>query len=204
MWVRRPKYPLLSLLTLSLPRCHLKTTHESEKFETRKPFWSSFSHWHVKVSPSKRIALKINVTGLENMLLCIIQPGNVTGWDSEGVKWPVYKYIYKPHPQQWQDLASVLPHGPGVSSPLFRTDPLGASCAPALWPAPPVTCALCCERGEALSVPKNESDSWALVSSSNKENKYKQWSKRCEHAAVFQVEMLTEGHNDPPVQKAKG
>ena len=186
MWVRRPKYPLLSLLTLSLPRCHLKTTHESEKFETRKPFWSSFSHWHVKVSPSKRIALKINVTG----------------WDSEGVKWPVYKYIYKPHPQQWQDLASVLPHGPGVSSPLFRTDPLGASCAPALWPAPPVTCALCCERGEALSVPKNESDSWALVSSSNKENKYKQWSKRCEHAAVFQVEMLTEGHNDPPCSKS--
>ena len=86
----------------------------------------------MKVSPSKRIALKINVTGLENMLLCIIQPGNVTGWDSEGVKWPIYKYIYKPHPQQWQDLASVLPHGPGVSSPLFRTDPLGASCAPAL------------------------------------------------------------------------
>ena len=86
MWVRRPKYPLLSLLTLSLPRCHLKTTHNSEQFETRKPFW----HWHVKGSPSKRIALKINVIGLENMLLCIIQPGNVTGWDSEGVKWPIY------------------------------------------------------------------------------------------------------------------
>ena len=86
MWVRRPKYPLLSLLTLSLPRCHLETTHNSKQFETRKPFW----HWHVKGSPSKRIALKINVIGLENMLLCITQLGNVTGWDSEGVKWPIH------------------------------------------------------------------------------------------------------------------
>ena len=38
---------------------------------------------------SKHIALKTDVTGPENILFagtsCIFQPGNVTGWGSEGV-----------------------------------------------------------------------------------------------------------------------
>ena len=69
-------------------------THKSAKFET---FLSSFSHWHVKGFSSKRTALKTDVVGPETDVVgpetrclqelpCTIQPGNVTGWGSEGVK----------------------------------------------------------------------------------------------------------------------
>jgi len=44
----------------SLPGCHLKTTNNRIKFETRKLF-SLFSRWHVKQFLSKRTALKVDV-----------------------------------------------------------------------------------------------------------------------------------------------
>ena len=56
------------ILTPSLSGCYLQMTHKSAKFETLKPFCFLFLHWHVKGSPSKCIELKIDVTGLENIL----------------------------------------------------------------------------------------------------------------------------------------
>ena len=50
-----------ALLTPSLPWCHLKTTNESAKSETLKPFCRRFPHWHVKGFSSKNIALKVDV-----------------------------------------------------------------------------------------------------------------------------------------------
>ena len=50
---------------------------------------SSFSHWHLKRSSSKRIALKVDVIGPKIDCLqacpCIFQPGNCAGRGSEGV-----------------------------------------------------------------------------------------------------------------------
>ena len=53
-------------LTPSLPRCHLKTTNESAKSETLKPF-VYFSHRHEKRFSSKRVALTVDVIGPENL-----------------------------------------------------------------------------------------------------------------------------------------
>ena len=50
-----------SQLTPSLPWCHLKTTNQSVKSETLKPFLVSFSRWHVKGLSSKCTALKVDV-----------------------------------------------------------------------------------------------------------------------------------------------
>ena len=55
------------ILTPSLPRCHLKTTHKVAKFETLQLFCLLFLHWYVKGFSSKRVALKIDVTGLETI-----------------------------------------------------------------------------------------------------------------------------------------
>jgi len=48
----------------------MKTTNKSAKFEEeeKEAFLSSSSHWHVKGSSPKRIALKVDVTGPENIL----------------------------------------------------------------------------------------------------------------------------------------
>ena len=48
----------------------LKPTNKSAKFETLKAFMSSFSHWHVKGLSSQRTALKVDVIGAKNILLC--------------------------------------------------------------------------------------------------------------------------------------
>ena len=80
-------------LTPSLPWYHLKATHNREKFETLQHFCLLSSDWREKVFSSKRIVLKIDVVGPEIYCLearpCIFQPGNFTGWGSEGVK-PVF------------------------------------------------------------------------------------------------------------------
>ena len=73
-------------LTPSLPQHHLKTTNKNVKFETIELsvfFFSSFFfffffflfflflfflHWHVKGFSSKRLALKVDVIGPENVL----------------------------------------------------------------------------------------------------------------------------------------
>ena len=62
------------------------TTHKNAKFETLKPFLSSFSHWHVKGFSSKRLALKVDVIGPENRLFAgasfspeILQAGAAKG-----------------------------------------------------------------------------------------------------------------------------
>ena len=78
-------------LTPSLPRCHLKTTSKSAKIWNPQPFRSSFSRWHVKGFSSKRTALKVDVLQDRKIYCsqarpCIFQPGNFTGWGSEGVK----------------------------------------------------------------------------------------------------------------------
>ena len=78
-------------LTPSLPWCHFKTTNKSAKFETIKPFCLLLSHWYVKGSPPKRIALKVDLLQDKKIdwlqaRLYTFQPGNFTGWGSEGVK----------------------------------------------------------------------------------------------------------------------
>ena len=89
-------YSFNSCLTLSLPclpRLHLKkkTPTKSAKFETIKAFLPP-SHKHVKGFLSKCTVLKVRfVVGSSNMLfagvyVCTFQPGNFTGWESEGVK----------------------------------------------------------------------------------------------------------------------
>ena len=56
-------------LTPSLPRCHLKTANKSAKCETLNCFCLYFSHCHVKGQfPSKYMALKVSVIGVENIL----------------------------------------------------------------------------------------------------------------------------------------
>ena len=49
------------ILTPSLPWCHLKTTNKTAKLKCHKPFRLLFLHWHVKGSPSKCRALKVDV-----------------------------------------------------------------------------------------------------------------------------------------------
>ena len=70
--------------TLSLLRCHLKTTNESAKSET-SAFLSSFSHWHVKAFSLKCITMKVDCYRTRKYTVCIFQPRNFTGWGSEGV-----------------------------------------------------------------------------------------------------------------------
>ena len=72
-----------------------KQQHKSAKFETLNLFLSSISQWHLKGTSSKRIGFENRCyrTGkytVSQARPCIIQPGNVTGWDSEGVKKHVY------------------------------------------------------------------------------------------------------------------
>ena len=66
--------------------------HKSTKFETLKPFFLSFSHWHVKGFSPKRIALKVDVTGLENILFAgasvYHSARKFTGFGSKGVNGP--------------------------------------------------------------------------------------------------------------------
>jgi len=77
-------------LTPSLPRCHLKMTIKSAKFETQA-FLFSFSHWNLKGFSSTGIAFKVEVTDIEpeNRLFAgmsvYFQPRNLTGWGSEVV-----------------------------------------------------------------------------------------------------------------------
>ena len=64
------------------------------KFETLFVFFF-FLHWYVKGSLSKRTALKMDVAGPENILFAgasVHQPGNFTGWGSEGVKSDKYTH----------------------------------------------------------------------------------------------------------------
>ena len=86
-WLK--KKTCIQLLTPSLPWCHWKMTNKSAKFETFK-LLSSFSHWHVKGFSSKRAALQADVSYDPKIYcvqacLCIFQPGNFTGWGSDGV-----------------------------------------------------------------------------------------------------------------------
>ena len=83
------KKTCIQLLTPSLPWCHWKMTNKSAKFETFK-LLSSFSHWRVKGVSSKRAALQADVSYDPKIYcvqacLCIFQPGNFTGWGSDGV-----------------------------------------------------------------------------------------------------------------------
>ena len=59
------------LLTASLPWCHLKTTNKRMKLEILKPFDFLFSHWYVKGFLSKRVALKTDAIGPENILFAV-------------------------------------------------------------------------------------------------------------------------------------
>jgi len=80
-----------SLLTPSLPWCHLKTTNKSAKSETVQHFCLLFRIWHVNGFSSDHTALKADVL-LDRKIYClqarpcIFQPENVTGRGSEGVK----------------------------------------------------------------------------------------------------------------------
>ena len=94
-----------SILTASLPWCHFKTTNKSAKFEPLSFFLFFFAvawEWifikkkkkkeqkkKKKKSKKKSIALKVDVLNKTHCLQacpCIFQPGNCTGWSSEGVK----------------------------------------------------------------------------------------------------------------------
>ena len=59
------------------------------KVQNLKLFMFSFSHCRVDRFSSKRIALKVDVIGPGNILfagaIVRIQPGNFTGWGSEGL-----------------------------------------------------------------------------------------------------------------------
>ena len=86
----------VSPLTPSLPRRYLKKTNTSAKFESLQPFCFLFSHWHVKGSSSKRIALKGDnyVIGPKNILFAgasvhLSARKFCTGWSREGVKFPL-------------------------------------------------------------------------------------------------------------------
>ena len=57
-----------TLLTPSLPWCHLKTTSKSAKCETFNCFCLLFLHCHVKGFSWKHTALKVDVTGTGNTL----------------------------------------------------------------------------------------------------------------------------------------
>ena len=67
--------------------------HDQLKCEIGNPLslFSSFSLWRVKGFSSKLTALKVDVIQARKMYClqarpCIFQPGNFTGWGSEGVK----------------------------------------------------------------------------------------------------------------------
>ena len=68
----------------------MKTTSKSAKFKPVSLFLSSFSHCRVKGVSSKLTALKVDVLQ-DRKIYClqarpsIFQPGNFTGWGSEGV-----------------------------------------------------------------------------------------------------------------------
>ena len=71
-----------------LPRCHLKTTNKTAKFETLQQFFFFFA------LACESILIKTDsigsrcVIGPENSLHahpCVFRPGNVPGWGSEGV-----------------------------------------------------------------------------------------------------------------------
>ena len=77
-------------LTPSLPRCHLKTTSKSAKFETCKPFYLLFCTGVWKDFSSKCLALKVDVLWdwkVYCLQVCayISRPGNFTCWCSDGV-----------------------------------------------------------------------------------------------------------------------
>ena len=57
-------------LTLSLPRCHLKTANESDKFEILKVFLFAFSHWHERISAKRHTIEDRVIIGPENVLFC--------------------------------------------------------------------------------------------------------------------------------------
>ena len=83
-------FPLLAVLTSSLPWRHLKTTNNCEIWNL-SAFLFSVLHWHVKGFSSKRMALKVDVLQDREIYSlqarpCIFQPRNITGWGSEGVK----------------------------------------------------------------------------------------------------------------------
>ena len=79
-------------LTPSLPWCHLKTTSNSEKFQTLKPFCFLFFALARERTFIKTHSIESRwVIGPENITVCgcldpyIFQPGNFTGLGSEGV-----------------------------------------------------------------------------------------------------------------------
>ena len=90
----------LSPLTPSLSLCHFKTTNESAKFETHKPFCVLFRSGMWKLKKKKKILLKTHsvksrsVKEPENNYIlhclqarpCIFQPWHFSCWGSEGVK----------------------------------------------------------------------------------------------------------------------
>ena len=85
----------LLLLTLSLPGSHLKTTNKIAKFETLNRFYLLLLFFLFALA-CERILIETysiesrRAIGPENILFtvrpCIFQPGNFTGWGSEGVK----------------------------------------------------------------------------------------------------------------------
>ena len=86
----------VSVLTLSLPWRHFKTTIKSAKCETLEVFLFSFWYWHVKGFSSKRIALKADVLLQDRKIYCLqarpclFQPGRFTGWGSEGINFSLH------------------------------------------------------------------------------------------------------------------
>ena len=109
-------------LTPSLPWCHLKTTDEIAKFETFEPlclFFFFFSQQHFKGFSLIRVALKVDVMGPEKQnnnktktktclqaRPCILHPGNITGWGSDGVNNTFKK-------SQWPYAITEMPIGAG-------------------------------------------------------------------------------------------
>ena len=75
---------LVQVLTPSLPSSHLKSTNKSAKFETKRLFVFFFLYWHVEGFSSKRIALKVDVVGPENVPFACTSL-HLTGWGSEEV-----------------------------------------------------------------------------------------------------------------------